>query len=566
MQVRRGQLATAVLAGVAVALLVRLSSARRHGPRVTDEIGYLLNARVIADEPGGDLSCCAVYAGGWSILGALTAALTRTPEAFYQGALLLNALLAGAVLPVAYLVARQGLQVRHGAALAAAVSAAAVPGLVVNANYAWTEPLLALLLLSVLACWSYALTSQTCARAAPLTASSLLVAWAVTTHPRMLPLAFAQVVLLVVVHRLRRAGALPAGIAGVVLVLGLGAGWLLNRHLQAVSWPNARSSVHLASAQEKLGGTDVLGQVLLTSTGQLWYLSASTGCLALTGILIAGWMALRVGSDLRSRAVGLIVCSTALGIASVVSLSLGDISVDPTYVVYGRYVEVVAPAAVCIAVATLLAKHRTAVVAACVAAASTVLVGYWLAQSIAGTTTRQLSIVGLVALMPPGAVTPVRASVLAATLLAGVLVTVLVGAAAARRRSARQPDRSNGTTGMLVPTLVAAALVTAATWSAGSFLSEVTLPAERVQHPDGWTLAQESALSGTAPVGVLAPDNGAYSMTLHALPGRAVRTAQVGTLSDEVLVVLAAAGLPVPTGWRLVQSTPDGSWDIWERR
>ncbi len=565
MQVRRGQIATAVLAGAVVALLVRLSSARRHGPRVTDEIGYLLNARVIAGEPGGDLSCCAVYAGGWSILGALAAALTRTPEAFYQGALLLNALLTGAVLPVAYLVARHGLQVRHGAALAAAVSAATVPGLVVNAHYAWTEPLLALLLLCVLACWSWALATQTCARTAPMIVSSLLVAWAVTTHPRMLPLALAHIVLLVVVHRLRRAGALSAGMAGVVLVLGLGAGWLLNRHLQAVSWPNARSNVHLASAQDKLGGTDVLGQVLLTNTGQLWYLSASTGCLALTGILIAGWMALRVGSDLRSRALGLLLCSTALGIASVVSLSLGDISVDPTYVVYGRYIEVVAPAAVCFAVATLIDRHRTAVVAACVAAVATVLVGYWLAQTIADTTTRQLNVVGLVALMPPGAVTPVRASVLAVTLLAGVLVTVLVGAAAARR-SARQPDRSNGTTGTLIPTLVAAALVTTATWSAGSSLGEVAWPAERVQHPDGWTLDQESALIGTAPVGVLAPDNGAYSMTLHALPGRAVRTAQVETLSDDVLVVLAGAGLPVPTGWRLVSRTPDGSWDIWERR
>src|SRR5687768_14097027 len=87
-----------VAAGVAAVtvghVVLRLAViADRPGPKVTDEIGYLINARVLAGGPPGDLSCCTVYSGGYSLLLAPLAALLPDPESLYRAALLVGVVL-----------------------------------------------------------------------------------------------------------------------------------------------------------------------------------------------------------------------------------------------------------------------------------------------------------------------------------------------------------------------------------------------------------------------------------------------------------------------------------------
>src|SRR5687768_14173384 len=90
----RALAALAVAAVTAVHVALRLVViADRPGPKVTDEIGYLINARVLAGGPPGDLSCCTVYSGGYSLLLAPLAAVFPDPEALYRAALLLGVVL-----------------------------------------------------------------------------------------------------------------------------------------------------------------------------------------------------------------------------------------------------------------------------------------------------------------------------------------------------------------------------------------------------------------------------------------------------------------------------------------
>ncbi len=351
-----------VLVGTIALLVLRLAlSAMRTGPLVVaDEIGYLTNARVLTGGVRGQLEAAPFYRGGYSLLIAPLVSLGLSPSTTYHLILAVNALLAASLVPLLYLLFTQMFRLAPQAAVAGAIVGAAYPSLTLLSQVAMSENLLAPLFVV----WLIG-----AGRLVQAATPRVRAAWAIgvcacgvalfSVHGRMIVVVALSIALALGLAAARRLSWWAAAAATAVTAVGLLAVRELDHFLITTSYgghaPDEAGS-RLSSLQH-LAST---ASVLRNTAGQTWYLLVATLALPLV-VISAG--------DLRARlarlrhgplVVPIVLClllASAAGLLALSALSFADPERADMFV-YGRYVEIVAPPLLGLAVAWLVSTAR----------------------------------------------------------------------------------------------------------------------------------------------------------------------------------------------------------------
>lgn len=329
----------------------------RTGPLlVADEIGYLDNARAIAGGVPGQLEIAPFYRGGYSLLIAPLVSLGSSPTFTYHLILIVNALLAAAVLPLLYILLTRFVGAPSTVAFWASLAGAVYPALTVLSQVAMSENLLFPLVLVWLIAFA-GLVSRPSPRHEILWGVGLGVAtgalWAV--HTRMVvALAFAVVALLWLGARRQLRPATVAAALAVIALAVLGTHALddfLANHNYGGSTPD-----ELSERMDALGSAAGIRTVIANLVGQTWYLVvASFGLAAVVALDFARRCRRRVATEPPLPVVGILLTLTVLLL--LISASAFPERTRPDMLIYGRYTEVVAPALVAVGLA-LVARGR----------------------------------------------------------------------------------------------------------------------------------------------------------------------------------------------------------------
>ena len=371
---------------VAIVALRLLMAGRHSGPFVTDEAGYLGNARWLAGTGGRWLmDTSPYYRWGYSVLIAPIQWLTDDPSDQFQLVVWVNLVLLGALFPVLYSLLRRTLDAPVWVAAVAAGVAVAYPGVGVSSGMAMAENLLVpLFALSVLSFLSFA---QREGRLGWWFGFFVLGLWA--SHRRVaLVVAVALAAIAVAVWADRRR--LTAGLvnAGVLLV-GLVPVTVIDHVLVEERW------LRIRRPEEFSGGPGTL----LTSpgewvtflerlVGQAWYLVA--GSLGLVAFGVVCLLQLRSADEgppegtgrlagVRRRAADPIALTAwfqlgaLVAMAAITSVFFTLVTMRPDQRVYGRYTDMVVPPVLAAGVVWVLTRPWRQVVAA--AAAALVVLG-----------------------------------------------------------------------------------------------------------------------------------------------------------------------------------------------
>ncbi|MFD0685184.1 hypothetical protein [Actinomadura fibrosa] len=361
-----------------VAVRLWLASGQTMPVATPDEAGYLFAARVLTGGPDADMSYGTVYRGGYPLLLTPAFWLGDDPVTVYRAALVINAMVSAAMLPLAYLLLR-GLRVRRRWSYPFAHVTALLPGVLFYSEFVLTDAVLPVVLLGWLLLLHAWLTAPRrdgggSSRRETLAGlgASLLVAFAYTSHTRgaVLLLAHAGVLAVAVLCRWRpwRGTALTA----LVLAACVAAGTALNHSLLPHLYPYGDNDLS-GNLARRLTTRDGLGWMLSLGTGQIWYQAVATGGIAAVGLVTVAFAAARRGTPGRLRVLALALLAIVAGIAFATSGALPDEYRIGNYV-YGRYLACVTPVFFAVGVAVLLrAGRRTLLWAASSAAALTVL-------------------------------------------------------------------------------------------------------------------------------------------------------------------------------------------------
>ncbi len=278
-----------LIAGYLLQVALRAAiSIGRDGPTIfADETGYLVNARVIGGGVSGELSRAALYRGGYSLLILPAHWIGGGPVSEYRWVLIGNALLSSLVFPLVYLLLSRPYRVPPRTALVAAFLAALYPPLVVSTQFAAPESLLPVLVLLA----ALALAGVVTAHTPRGTVGWALVCGAcagalATTHSRTAPLVALLVLLLLVlavVRRDLRGGPIVGVATAVALTL---AGQRLNAWLNQQSWGSRRDAdlQRVLDSARTIASLRNVGALLL---GQYWYLFVATFGLFALGLIHA---------------------------------------------------------------------------------------------------------------------------------------------------------------------------------------------------------------------------------------------------------------------------------------
>lgn len=342
----RGVDAKALIALTLGLFVVRLIlSTLRSGPvLVADEIGYLMNARLLAGGLPGQLQLAPFYHGGYSILLAPLLALIANPTVTYRLVLALNAALAASVFPLLYVLLTRCVRVAPRVALGPALAGAAYPTVTVLSQVAMSENAL----FPLTCVWLIALFELLQARNvqgdlmwAAAAGASAAALWAV--HGRMIAavvLTAGLVALLGVRRRLRLAAVVTALSA---LGAGLWAVQMLNSYLVAHNYGG-----HVANETDVRLNALLHPHALLIAAenlvGQTWYLVAATFGLVAVVCAAAAQRTRnsRIATDARELEMSRILVALTVLLLLVSAASFPD-RTRPDMLIYGRYVEVVAP-------------------------------------------------------------------------------------------------------------------------------------------------------------------------------------------------------------------------------
>ncbi|WP_242900865.1 hypothetical protein [Actinomadura terrae] len=361
-----------------VAVRVWLASGQSMPVAIPDEAGYLFAARVMTGGADADLSYGTVYRGGYPLLLVPAYWLADDPVTVYRCALVINALVSAAMLPLAYLLLR-ALRVRPRWSYVFGHVTALLPGVVFYSEFVLTDAVLPVVLLGWLLLVHAWLTApytkgERSSRRVPLygVGASLLVAFAYTSHTRgaIFLVVHGALLAVAVVCRWRhwRGAALAALVAGA----GTAAGTVLNHSLLPHLYPDGDNNLG-GNLARRLTTPDGLGWTLSLGTGQVWYQCVATGGIAAVGLVTVGFAAARRGTPGRLRALALSILAIVAGIAFATSGALPDEYRVGNYV-YGRYLACVTPILFAVGVAVLLrASRRTLLCAVAAAGTATVL-------------------------------------------------------------------------------------------------------------------------------------------------------------------------------------------------
>jgi hypothetical protein len=457
-----------MLVGTLALVAARLAlSLYREGPvLVADEIGYLMNARVLAGGVAGQLQLAPFYHGGYPLLLAPIVALTSSPGLGYHLVLALNAVLTASLFPLLYLLLVRCTGVTSRIALGTAFAAALYPSVTILSQVAMSENLL----FPLTCAWLIAaceLAARPAARWAVLT--SLLAGFAYTAHGRMIVVVVLSVALLAWLRARHTLASAPALAGLVVLGGGLGATHLLDGFLVRHNYGGHATS-EVGSRLSALGHPSALWGVVENLVGQSWSLLTSTFGLAAIVALTA------VGSVRTARQGGAWPVAPVLALLLATGLlvvSSGSFPVRSRadMLIYARYAELAAPPLIALGLSRLL--HGSPLLAACDPRGTAWAAGF-------GAITAFVAIVQAMDGLGKAnrwnvASFPFVTSDLGANVIAGAGIVAVAGMAALMVAARRRP---------WLACLLASALFAAVT---GYGFHSTVLAAEDASYPKGWT-------------------------------------------------------------------------------
>lgn len=337
-------------------------STLRSGPvLVADEIGYLMNARLLSGGLPGQLELAPFYHGGYSILLAPLVGSIPNPTVAYRFVLALNAALAASLFPLLYVLLTRCARVAPRLAVGPALVGAAYPTVTVLSQVAMSEDAL----FPLTCVWLIAFCELLHARGpvrdlvwALVLGACAAGLWAV--HGRMITAVVLTAGLVAAFAIRGRVRLVVAGAALLALGAGLWSVQLLNSYIVGQNYGG-----HVANE------TDVRLQALAhphalliageNLVGQTWYLIAAT--FGLAAVVCAA--AVRTTRDPhRAADAGMlelirILIALTLLLLLVSAASFPD-RTRPDMLIYGRYVEVVAPPLVAFGLVLLCTERRYA--------------------------------------------------------------------------------------------------------------------------------------------------------------------------------------------------------------
>ena len=283
---RRWALLVAVSWLIEAGLRVWFSRAQSVPLANPDESAYLIAARVLAGGPATDFSYSTLYQGGYPLLITPVYWFTSNAVAVYHSVLVINAAVSAALMPLAY-VAGLRLGLNRPAAYAVGAVTALLPAGFFYAEYAMTDAIYPVLVLAWLLTVHSWLTARTVrGQYAAAAGSALLAGYAYAVHTRgaVIVLGYVAVGALVAWRRLAPRRTVAA--AAVALVASVGGGWLLDRYLSSVMYPEGTRNLS-AQAASTLHSVHGAINVFEMAAGQAWRLVLDSWGLAGIGLFAA---------------------------------------------------------------------------------------------------------------------------------------------------------------------------------------------------------------------------------------------------------------------------------------
>lgn len=356
--VSRVQLVTAgALACIVGAFIVSIAL-RMSGPTVhPDEWGSLINGQVLIGHSEAPIPTGSFYPAGYGLVTGLGAVLTGSIAGAYRFSLLANVVCAVATAWSAGYLARRGFGASKSMSRLVMALVFVMPGTLVSAMFSWPEIAIRLAYVGLVLAVVSVSRSRSMSRVASL---GLYVGLLPGLHGRFTLLV--PIVGLVVLWWLVEA--MITRLTAVVTLVTTASGYLLARSMNRY----VKSAVYLESYNQenrllgRLFRPSVWPALLRTMVGQSWYLVATTFGLAAVGVVYAV-LALKRGPSLRTivrdpERTGLlfvVVATTSVIFTGGLQLLYGN---RGDHLIYGRYVEMLAPVLIALACVGLERKYR----------------------------------------------------------------------------------------------------------------------------------------------------------------------------------------------------------------
>ncbi|MFB6824584.1 hypothetical protein ACFCXA_23740 [Streptomyces virginiae] len=360
---------SALALGYVLNVLFRLSLVTEQDfPTVSpDESMYLVMARILAGRPTTEIAGDQVIPAGYSLLISPALRLTEDPVLGYHLILGINALISCLVLPMAYWGLRR-LDVSRRVSYIAAFLVALIPPVVFYTQFAMADTPLPVLVLAWLIGLHGLFSEGTGRRRLGF---ALLAAFAagycLLSHDR---------------------GGVIIALTGLVLLVALALGWapriatasalallavmfVLKQFMTTwmISQIDGAAPSQVGNAVfETLANTRLLRRTVMRMIGHLWYFMTSTWGLGALALVVCVCAVLSSRFTLANRVVAFLLVALLGGIALAAAAGLpGDQRLDT--IVYARYLSLLVPVYLLVAVATLYhVRGRKKIVALGVAA------------------------------------------------------------------------------------------------------------------------------------------------------------------------------------------------------
>ena len=358
--ISRVQLVTAgALACIVGAFIVSIAL-RMSGPTVhPDEWGSLINGQVLIGHSEAPIPTGSFYPAGYGLVTGLGAFLTGSMAGAYRFSLLANVVCAVATAWSAGYLARRGFGASKSMSWLVMALVFVMPGTLVSAMFSWPEIAIRLAYVGLVLGVVSVSRSRSMTRVASL---GLYVGLLPGLHGRFTLLV--PIVGLVVLWWLVEA--MITRVTAVVTLVTTATGYLLARSMNRF----VKSAVYLESYNQeirllgRLFRPSVWPALLRTMVGQSWYLVATTFGLAAVGVVYAV-LTLKRAPSLRTivrdpERTGLlfvVVATASVIFTGGLQLLYGN---RGDHLIYGRYVEMLAPVLIALACVGLERKYREA--------------------------------------------------------------------------------------------------------------------------------------------------------------------------------------------------------------
>ena len=354
----RRHLVIALTAGLAAVVFMLTVAARMAAPTIhPDEWGFLTNGQALIGHVEAPIPTGSFYPAGFGIITGLAGLITGSISGAYRVTLFVNIIFAVLTAWFAGRVAVTTFKVSQSVGRLVSLLVLVLPGTIVSAMFAWPEIAARLAFLGFIALVHRTVSSRRATDAVVLCVYTGLMPG---LHGRFTLLMPVIALLCVWLWRMKRLTFRALAIAGMAMISGYAVSYFLNKFVKA--------SIYIESYDQenrllsRLFRPELWPALLRTMVGQTWYLLATTAGLVGLGLTFAVWSTIRnrrernVADSSWAESVTLAVLAFSMfsiiftGGLQLLHGNRGD------HLMYGRYVEMMVPAVVVVAVVALSRK------------------------------------------------------------------------------------------------------------------------------------------------------------------------------------------------------------------